>query len=195
MGQLKRIQNEKQTSIAQMDLILFYFEHLLRQKYKAFIELLEFYSTNSHIEKLKYLSSQGLCKLLNSKPEQELLLLNLLINKFGENDKDYTRRVTEYLLKISSKHPMGKPDMIRQLSNYSMRPSVSPRGLYRAVFFLTKLRFTSLENEAATLLCGIYMDLFKQLISYQNIFDALSASKDAKANTNATRNGRFVDSE
>merc|ERR1712190_663574 len=88
---------------------------------------------------------------------------------------------------------MMKADIIRQISNYLMRPSVSPRGLYRAVFFLTKLRFTSLENEAATLLCGIYMDLFKQLISYQNIFDALAKNKES--NKSMHGGAHFVDSE
>merc|ERR1712228_651192 len=135
----------------------------------------------------------GLYKLLCIKPENELLILNLLINKFGENDKDFARRITEYLLKVSTKHPMMKPDIIRQINNYLMRASLSPRGLYRAVFFLTKLRFTSLENEAATLVCGIYMDLFKQLICYQNIFDALAQSKESKTTQNKQQH--FVDSE
>ena len=189
---LEEIKNDKNIcEICQMHLILWYFEHLLKIKYKSFIELLEFYSSNSSIEKLKYCSILGLWKLITNKPENESLILSLMINKFGENDKDYARKITEYLIKISTKHPMMKPDIISEINNYLIRPSLSPRGLYRAVFFLTKLRFTSLENEAATLLCGIYMDLFKQLMSYQTIFDILAEKSKSKNNNNKDKDNEL----
>ena len=63
-----------------MDIILQYFEHLLKIKYLKFSELLECYSTNSFIEKLRYESTFGMYKLLSCKSENELMISNLLIN-------------------------------------------------------------------------------------------------------------------
>ncbi len=70
------LNSNKKDIITQMDLILYYSEHTLKQKYILFIELLENCSSN-HIEYLSNLSSY---KLLLNKSENELLKLNLLIN-------------------------------------------------------------------------------------------------------------------
>ena len=93
---------------------------------------------------------------------------------------------------------MIKPDLIKELNNYLMKPSLLPKCLHRAVYFLAKLIFTPLETEAATLVCGIYMYLFKQLISYQNIFDSLNKIKNNNNNNNNNKidyNRNYIDAD
>ena len=142
-----------------------------------FSEILDYYASESAVAVVKLVSTRGLSQLLKSKPEGEHQILQCMIEKFGHSDTENVQRIRNWLHSVSTKHPLMKPDLIRQVNDYLNRPNVSPRGMWCAVSFLTKLKFTSLENEAATLLCGVYMDLFRQLMAYQKVFDELSRSE------------------
>ncbi|ETO07143.1 CCAAT-box-binding transcription factor [Reticulomyxa filosa] len=198
--------------ISQMDLILWYFEHLLKSKYGVFVDALESYTSETSLVNLRTLCTKSMYKLLSHKPELEHVLLNLLVVKMNERDTKYVQTVEHYLLQCCTRHPLMKPHVIKEVHHFVLRThasisataaAASAHGVLSAVKLLHQIRFTLMEAHVATYVCSIYMDLFKQMMAYSNAMvgandesqsandkDIITHNAHINANTNTgTTNG------
>ena len=180
-------------NITQLDLIFWYFEHLLKKKYHEFVSMLENFSITTQVGKLRDECLKCLWKMLSHKQECDLQIINVFINKLGIGNKsmnggNQASIAIDYLNNCCVKQPKYKSKIVQELHSYLLRPSVSPVGLHYGIFFLSKLRFTAMEYETANYVCGVYMDIFKILISYQDLFDILQQGQDKNKNKNQNKN-------
>ena len=79
--------------------------------------------------------------LLKAKPEQEALLLGLLVNKLGDMDKKVAARTVHLLNDLLYSHGAMKPVVVREVENVMMRPNFGLRAQYYAIVFLTGTPF------------------------------------------------------
>ncbi|CAH3192516.1 unnamed protein product, partial [Porites evermanni] len=140
-------------------LILWHFEELLKQRYKEYIGVVE----NLLHDTLVNIRSKILgtvFDLLCEKPEQEQVLLSLLINKIGDPDRKVASKAVYLTRTLVTKHPNMKVVITKEIEKLLYRPNISIKAQYFAVCFLNQLILTKRDRELATRLISIYFSFF-----------------------------------
>eukprot|EP00644_Phytophthora_capsici_P008847 jgi/Phyca11/14100/fgenesh1_pg.PHYCAscaffold_6_\ len=94
--------------------------------------------------------------LLKAKPEQEAVLLAMLVNKLGDPDRKIAAYLHRILQELLRDHPAMKRVVVDEVERLLTRPKVSDRAKYNAVLFLNQIY---LEGD------GVDADLAGHLIS------------------------------
>lgn len=146
-------------------LILWAFEDSLKNWYFRFIRILEVLS-HDPLPYPKRRAMHRICELLSGKPEQEQNLLLLLVNKFGDSDRQAPSLASHLLLGLLKQHPAMKLVVIAEVERFIYRPGTSDRAKYYAVTFLDQIVLSHREPDvkAANKLVEIYFELFGQLL-------------------------------
>jgi len=140
-------------------LILWHFEELLKQRYKDFIEVLEKLLQDTLVNiRSKMLGT--IYDLLSEKPEQEQILLSLLVNKIGDPDRKVASKAVYLTRSLVTKHPNMKLVVTKEIEKLLYRPNIAIKAQYFAVCFLNQLILTKQESELATRLISIYFSFF-----------------------------------
>ncbi|KAI9011722.1 CBF/Mak21 family-domain-containing protein [Hyaloraphidium curvatum] len=146
-------------------LILWAFEDALKTWYFSFLRTLEGLAHDPLLH-LKRKAMYHLLELLASKPEQEQNLLLLLVDKFGDADKQVPSLVSHLLLQLLRRHPAMKLVVIAEVERFLLRPASSPRAKYHAVTFLDQIVLSHREPDvkAANRLVELYFALFEAML-------------------------------
>lgn len=105
----------------------------------------------------------GVClDLLSSKPEQEMRLLVMLINKFGDNVGGACGRAAQLLKTLISVHSAMKAVVVLEVNQFIFRPNLAPKAVYNAVTFLNQVALNSSDSKVAELLIDTYVSLFEK---------------------------------
>ncbi|KAJ1560428.1 hypothetical protein HK405_007129, partial [Cladochytrium tenue] len=147
-------------------LVLWYFEDQLKKLYFEYIQLLEELSKDplDHVRK-KALHYIG--ELLASKPEQEVNLLALLVNKLGDQDGKVASQASFTLLSgVLGRHPAMKLVVVKEVERLLFRQNVGSRARLASLSFLTQIPLSNRPDdvEAAGLLVRVYFSLFELLV-------------------------------
>ncbi|OWF52318.1 CCAAT/enhancer-binding protein zeta-like [Mizuhopecten yessoensis] len=144
-------------------LILCWFESQLRNKYKDFINALDMMSKDT-IPAAKQKATSTVYELLADKPEQEQLLLSMLVNKLGDPDYKLAAKSTHLLSRLVDKHPNMKVVVVEEVERLLYRPNISQRAQYYAVCFLNQLLLSEEESQLAVRLIRLYFSFFKAFV-------------------------------
>ncbi|CAI5743139.1 unnamed protein product [Peronospora destructor] len=77
--------------------------------------------------------------LLCAKPEQEAVLLAMLVNKLGDPDRKIAAYLHRMLQELLREHPVMKRVVVDEVERLLTRPKVSDRAKYNAVLFLNQI--------------------------------------------------------
>ncbi|KAM9953161.1 hypothetical protein ACTFIR_008222 [Dictyostelium discoideum] len=137
---LKRfIERENIQDSKPVELVQWYFEDLLKSRYQAYIRLLEILSKDT-VARIRAIATSTVQYLLLKKPEQEEVLLTLLVNKLGDEDGSNAGKAVKLLEKLLEAHPAMKLVVIREIELFLYRPNNSNKAQYNALYYLNKLQ-------------------------------------------------------
>lgn len=146
------------------------YENELKQIYKQFIDVIEILS-NDNLEFYKKKAIYILFDLLIAKPENERLLLSLLINKLGDPNKSISAVTMSKLVSIVREHhPLMKAVVVKEVIQFLRRPNLSVRSQYYAICFLNQIPFLKGNDDVklARTIVQMYLDLFIIFITNSN---------------------------
>ncbi|KAF2076811.1 hypothetical protein CYY_001888 [Polysphondylium violaceum] len=163
----ERIPNINEKTVKQEELSQWYFEDMLKARYQAFIGLLEVLSKDT-VARIRIIAAATIQYLLMKKPEQEEVLLTLLVNKLGDEDATNVSKITNFLVKLLEAHPGMKNVIIREIEMFLYRANNAAKAQYNALFFLNKIQVlaekdsTSVTelNEMSNRLINLYFTFF-----------------------------------
>lgn len=144
-------------------LVLWFFEHCLKT---AFAQLVGVLSSGMEdaVDNHKRACIRAANALLSAKPEQEAVLLAMLVNKLGDPDRKIAAYILKTLQDLLRHHPVMKRVVVDEVERLLTRPKVSDRAKYNAVLFLNQIYLDSSGDDAelAAHLITVYFGLFSK---------------------------------
>lgn len=175
-------------ALSKRHLVYAWFESELKVVYREFLQTLE-NSLKDSLSFFKEKSVKTVFELLVAKPENEKVLLFLLVNKVGDPERRVASTASICLSKLIEKHhPQMRVVVVREVERMLMRPNVNQRTKYYAVNFLNNIKFHQNDTQLARDIVRIYMDLFTMCLD-----DNISNKEDEvpkKKDKNRWRNGK-----
>ncbi|KAK9368904.1 CBF/Mak21 family-domain-containing protein [Lipomyces kononenkoae] len=161
-------------------MIMFAFEDWLKQFYFSFVQLLE---TLTHDAVVHVRSSilSDIMDLMRDKPEQEVNLLRLGVNKLGDADKRTASKASHLILALEQAHPAMKRVIVNAVSELVFRPNSDYHARYYSMITLNQTIVANRDKDLANTLIGIYFTLFERLMAEsKNAKDEVMAEKKVK---------------
>ncbi|KAM8809823.1 CCAAT/enhancer-binding protein zeta [Eudromia elegans] len=149
-------------------LILWYFEHQLKLQVAEFVQALE---TLSH-DSLTATKARALAvahELLCNKPEQEKVLLVLLVNKLGDPQNKIATKASYLLETLLHKHPNMKGVVCSEVERLLYRSNISVKTQYYAICFLNQIVLSHEESALANKLITLYFCFFRNCIKKKDV--------------------------
>ena len=142
--------------------VLWLFEEKLKQRYSAFVNVVQGYLKHSASE-LRRFAAETCAHLLKSKPEQEAELLALLVNKLGDPDPSVSARASQLLSEVLKQHRAMTGVVVTEIQGFTARApkgSVGAKARLAAVACLSQVYLSSELEPVATSLVKMYLALF-----------------------------------
>ncbi|CAD5232531.1 unnamed protein product [Bursaphelenchus xylophilus] len=149
--------------LANKRLILWQFESELKRLYADVVNGAQAL-TSSQIEGVAEKAVIIIADLLTERPEQEDVLLNILIEKIGHPKKKVAVTATEQIHKLSEKHGNMRLILIGQLERLIFRKNIPERTQFYAIHTLSIMPLRDGDTEVAVKLLKIYFSMFRILI-------------------------------
>ncbi|KAK7104859.1 CCAAT/enhancer-binding protein zeta-like [Littorina saxatilis] len=156
-------------------LVVWYAEDLLRQKYSAFVKALDVMSYDT-LTATKEKALAVIHSLMVSKPEQEEVLLPMLVNKLGDPNHTIASKASYLLIKLVEQHPNMKTIIAGEVERLVYRPNVSQRAQYYAMCFLNQIKLHGGDHALASRLIGIFFAFFKTYVSSGEVDSKMMAA-------------------
>ncbi|CAG2188387.1 CEBPZ [Mytilus edulis] len=102
--------------------------------------------------------------LLVGKPEQEKVLLNLLVNKVGDPNYKLASKTAYLLRRLVEKHPNMKSVVVDEVERLLYRPNISSKAQYYSICFLNQLMLSREDKLLAAKLVTVYFSFFKSFV-------------------------------
>ncbi|OQR96917.1 hypothetical protein THRCLA_07112, partial [Thraustotheca clavata] len=115
---------------------------------------------NDAIDVHKRACIRAVVALLTSKPEQEAVLLTMLVNKLGDPERKIAAYVLHQLQELLKAHPVMKRVVVDDVERLLTRTKVTERTKYNATLFLNQLYLEPNDKDLATHLIKVYFGLF-----------------------------------
>ncbi|EQC34133.1 hypothetical protein SDRG_08342 [Saprolegnia diclina VS20] len=140
-------------------LVIWYFEHCIKMAFSQLIAVLS-NGMNDAIDVHKRACIRAVVALLTEKPEQEAVLLSMLVNKLGDPERKIAAYVLHQLQELLKTHPVMKRVVVSDVERLLTRTKVTERTKYNAVLFLNQLYLDAKDKTLATHLIKVYFGLF-----------------------------------
>lgn len=151
--------------LKEVHLISWAFEDWLKSTYFEVIKIIETWC-NDQVVFARGKAVDYVFQLLREKPEQEVNLLRLLVNKLGDSDKKVASKASHSLLQLQLPHPLMKSTIITAIeSDLLFRPGQSMHAKYYATITLNQTSLTTKQDNVTKHLLDIYFSLFAQLLA------------------------------
>ena len=141
-------------------LIMWRFEEMLKERYARFLSLIGSWMDDT-LDTTKKFALHTSCELLTAAPEQEEVLLSMVVNKLGDPSKKAAASSGHQLRRVLEKHPAMTQVVCREVQQLSHRPNLSARGVYNCITFLNQIKFCKGEEELPRSLVSTYFKLFE----------------------------------
>lgn len=156
------------SGLSETHLLVWAYEDWLKVIYYDVIRLLEVWC-NDEVEFARGRALSYVYELLTQKPEQEVNLLRLLVNKLGDLDKKIASKASFLLLQLATIHPQMKSVIILSMeAELIFRPRQSLHAIYYATITLNQTVLSGREVNIAVKLLGVYFRLFTMLLKDSN---------------------------
>ncbi|RHY34311.1 hypothetical protein DYB32_001289 [Aphanomyces invadans] len=143
------------SDVSQEYLVIWYFEHCVKVAYAQLISALAS-GMDDAIEAHKRACIRAVIALLTDKPEQENVLLTMLVNKLGDPDRKVASFVLHQLQELLKVHPLMKRVVVDDVER------LLTRAKYNAVLFLNQMYLSVSDADLATHLIKVYFGLFSK---------------------------------
>ena len=120
--------------ISDLHRVYFYFEDCIKERYAAFVDVLESGLTDT-LPYFKRSCLNGVYALLNGKPELEQRLLRVLINKLGDPDRQVASKVVYLTQQLLFNHPMMKLPVVTAVEELLYRPNIAKKVNIMPLYF------------------------------------------------------------
>jgi hypothetical protein len=117
-------QNLYDAASSDAHLLLIYFEDQVKVAYSTYLQALEKHLSDSQYS-IKNNLIQILLELLIERPEQEKVLLSLLVNKMGDPDRQLASKISHYLNRLLQRHPRMKLVIVNEVEQFLRRPNMT----------------------------------------------------------------------
>mmetsp|Transcript_56304 Transcript_56304/g.136534 ORF Transcript_56304/g.136534 Transcript_56304/m.136534 type:complete len:1030 (-) Transcript_56304:58-3147(-) len=162
-------------------LLLWRYEELIKEKYDNFArQYIARTLEDSSTEQQKVAVLNTAATLLSSVPENESMLLTLIVNKLGDPDRKVASAAGHRLRLVLQQHSTMQTVVAREVQQLAHRPHLSSKALYNCITFLNQLqlRRTTPEDQAvAASLVKTYFRLFEVAVDNQKLRNEKSAKK------------------
>ncbi|KYO23872.1 CCAAT/enhancer-binding protein zeta isoform X2 [Alligator mississippiensis] len=149
-------------------LILWYFEHHLKQLVAEFVQTLESLSHDALVA-TKARALAVAYELLCNKPEEEKALLVQLVNKLGDPQNKIATKASYLLETLLHKHPNMKGVVCNEVERLLYRSNISVKAQYYAICFLNQVVLSHEESELANKLITLYFCFFRTCIKKKDV--------------------------
>lgn len=149
-------------------LILWYFEHQLKQLVAEFVQVLETLSHDSLVT-TRTRALVAAHELLCEKPEEEKALLVQVVNKLGDPQNRIATKASHLLEVLLRKHPNMKGVVCGEIERLLFRSNISAKAQYYAICFLNQMVLSHEESELANKLITLYFCFFRTCIKKKDI--------------------------
>lgn len=145
-------------------LIVWAFEDWLKQYYFNLLQLMEGLN-HDPVVFIRTNSVTCVFDLLKGKPEQEVNLLRLGVNKLGDSARNVASKVSNLILRLEEAHPAMKPIVTNAISELIFRQGVDYHAKYFAVITLNQTILSARETELSNTLVKLYLTLFERILT------------------------------
>jgi hypothetical protein len=156
-------------------LLTFWYENELIKRIESIITALDT-ALKSTVDYFKMKCMEIVSSWLSSKPEQENVLLTLLVNKLGDPSSKVGGKCITLLSNVVYEHPAMKLVMIREVRQLISRSNLIPRAIYSGVLFLSQIKLSTNENKVAMELVDCYVSLFEKAVTQDTLGSKLLAA-------------------
>ncbi|GBG26934.1 CCAAT/enhancer-binding protein zeta [Hondaea fermentalgiana] len=141
----------------------------IKARFLQYVRSLEQWSFDT-VEHTKRKAVTTACRLLREKPEQEQMLLMLIVNKLGDSTKRLASHVVFLLGQLLDAHPNMRAVVATEVEQFLFRPRTPARGIYYGAVFLNQIVLQRNNDEAlAQKLINIYIRLFKHTMGMDTL--------------------------
>jgi ribosome biogenesis protein MAK21 len=181
-------------------LVIWYFEHCLKTAFGQLVNVLS-NGMNDAVDNHKRACIRAVHTLLSSKPEQEGILLGMIVNKLGDPDRKIAAYIHKLLQELLQAHPMMKKVVTEEVERLLTRSNVSERTKYNAILFLNQIYLDKSPEDAelATHLISVYFGLFTKEIHEAQAQEKKKNSKNKnkkkqiRSNNNSSSSSGIMD--
>ncbi|KAG7381620.1 hypothetical protein PHYPSEUDO_005778 [Phytophthora pseudosyringae] len=167
-------------------LVLWFFEHCLKTAYAQLAGVLAS-GMDDAVDSHKRACLRAANALLKAKPEQEAVLLAMLVNKLGDPDRKIAAYLHRMLQDLLRQHPAMKRVVVDEVERLLTRSKVSDRAKYNAVLFLNQiyLEGDGVDADLAGHLISVYFGLFSKEVHHHD-----EEQKKSKKNAKDEKKGK-----
>ena len=159
--------NPLPSPLTKVQIMIWAFEDWLKAAYFDVIRVLEIWC-NDEIVFSRLKAVDYTYELLRERPEQEVNLLHLLVNKLGDPEKKVASRASYNIVQLQLPHPFMKANIISTIeSDILFRPGQGLHAKYYAVITLNQTVLSSHQQDIVTRILDLYFGLFLLLLDKQ----------------------------
>ncbi|KAL7719247.1 CCAAT/enhancer-binding protein zeta [Entamoeba marina] len=139
-----------------------YYEHLLKQSYTQFLNILSAASMED-VAKHKLLSIRIVSELAAECPEQRLKAINIITNKLGDVSGSVASKAEYYLTKMFESYPATSSDIIESIRSVLLRPNISVNATRHCLAVLNYIRYERGHSKEAHEMLSLLLTYFTLL--------------------------------
>lgn len=166
-------------TLSDVQLASYYFEDYLKKSYFKLITTLEVLSHDPIIHVRMNVVSH-LFDLIKAKPEQEVNLLRLGVNKLGDIDNKVSSKTSYQILQLEQAHPAMKKIVTDAVVDIIFKSNSDHHAQYYSVVTLNQTILTRREDELANTLVKTYFALFEKIL-VETDHNNVETNKDDKS--------------
>lgn len=161
--------SKDESSMTDAQLAVFCFEDHLKKTYFKLLQILE-RLLQDPIVHVRMNALNHVFDLLKSKPEQEVNLLKLGVNKLGDTDNKVAAKASYLILQLEQTHPAMKKIVTDAVIDVIFQSTTDDHSKYYGVTTLNQTIITRREDELANSLVKTYFALFEKVLIESNFF-------------------------
>ncbi|RCK57555.1 Ribosome biogenesis protein MAK21 [Candida viswanathii] len=146
-----------------LQVAVYYYEDYLKGVYFKLIQILEKLS-HDPIVHVRMTVTNHIFDLLSAKPEQEVNLLKLGVNKLGDSDNKVAAKASYLILQLEQAHPAMKQIVTDAVIDVIFQSNNEGHAKYYGVTTLNQTILTRKEHELANSLVKTYFALFEKTL-------------------------------
>ncbi|KAF3270075.1 hypothetical protein TWF970_010856 [Orbilia oligospora] len=146
-------------------LLLWTFEDWLKDFYFEVLKTMEIVANDAGVTWVRMKAVDMVFELLKQRPEGEVNLMRLLVNKLGDPDRKVASKTSHLLLQLMVAHPAMKSTIISSIeSDALLKSSKNTHAQYYSIITLNQTILTRADDSVANQLLSIYFAQFADIL-------------------------------
>ncbi|KAK6529280.1 hypothetical protein TWF281_008458 [Arthrobotrys megalospora] len=146
-------------------LLLWTFEDWIKDFYFEVLKTMEIVANDAGVTWVRMKAVDMVYELLKQKPEGEVNLMRLLVNKLGDPDRKVASKTSHLLLQLMVAHPAMKSTVISSIeSDALLKSSKNTHAQYYSIITLNQTILTRADDSVANQLLNIYFAQFADIL-------------------------------